>query len=174
MLVYQRVTCNNIFFSGWKWFHPSQIGSEIQFGVKTVVYHCTLQTAKTRSQIQTQSAYLLVLLPWQPNYPDFQKNLPKSSKISIFQHQPSANGSPPSTTENARRSHAASAEMASLKDFSSRSLVLVITRSSTVRTSVSSESSDGGGHQENNWGLQWTPARKMGLSENVGLIFPMK
>lgn len=76
-LMWRLTPGNNIFLSGWKWFHPSQIGSEIQFGVKTGVYHCTLQTAKTRSQIQTQSVYLLVLLPWQPNYPDLQKNLPK-------------------------------------------------------------------------------------------------
>jgi len=51
--------------------------------------------------------------------------------------------------------------MASLKDFSSRSLVLVITRSSTVRTSVSSESSDGGGHQEK-LGTSMDPSNKNG------------
>jgi hypothetical protein len=50
--------------------------------------------------------------------------------------------------------------MASLKDFSSRSLVLVITRSSTVRSSVSS-SSDGGGHQEK-LGTSMDPSNKNG------------
>lgn len=90
--LHRVITCNNIFLSGWKWFHPSQIGSEIQFGVKTGVYHCTLQP---KQGPKSKLNLLLVLLPWQPNYPDLQKNLPKSPKISIFQHQPSANGSSP-------------------------------------------------------------------------------